>query len=566
MSPLSRSLTAADIFLGADVIVAKIGGDNAGSFRENYEAIAARLQRGVKQILVVSAIRSSSPVYDSFSDPEVVDRSADGTIKHGFNTTSHLIQIAKLLSQRDRENPRASVDVCQRIADFTRMAIRQNLESSEDRKVIEALEAVVHRGLDDQESSSSLRNLIGPPMHGVIESEGEDWQLITQKRTTEGWEYDDKRSITGIGEELAQALYTRYFQQRGINAGQLSIYSDEMRRITRNKPHAEIDAKHLREDIVLQLQCLFMDSDVVIAGGYLPNIGSQRGYSDKAGALIAQAATKIGLGRVAYTIEKAMPIMSGDPKRIENARVVKRMSYFLAKELFGNIHGANGAAVHPKAIEWLGEARIPIVVHNPRGSATDATLIDNYTPSPNGVEIVAARKVPVAVEIGCAQMIGEPGFLAAVTAFFAKQQISIDQVATSEGSISLTFTDDIDDDVFSQLRHRLCWDFGERVDVDREHEQVQIEILRNKSLIFCLGNNMKTPGVASKATLALQLAGADIHLITQGLNECVMTFMIDDERVDDALSLLHDLCIVLAEGAAANLMREMRTKIRSLLK
>ena len=566
MSDVSRSLTAADALLAADVIVAKIGGDNAGSFRATYETIAGRLQRGVKQILVVSAIRSSSAIYDSFSDPKVVDRSADGSIKHGFNTTSHLIRIAKLLNRHDRESRTKAGQICQQIAEFTRMAIRKDLESPEDREVIKALEAVVQHEIDETESTSSLRNLIGPPTHGIVEREGEDWQLVTQKRTNQGWEYDDKRSITGIGEELAQALYTRYFRLKGVNAGQLNIYSDEMRKIARNKPHAVIDAKHLREDIVLQLQRLFMDCDIVIAGGYLPNIGSQRGYSDKTGALIAQAATKIGLGRVTYIIEKAMPIMSGDPLRIESARVVGRISYFLAKELFGNTHGANGAAVHPKAVEWLGEDAIPIVVHNPRDAAANATLIDDYAPKPNGVEIVAARKVPVAIEIRCTQMIGEPGFLAAVTAFFAEQQISIDQVATSEGSISLTFTENINEEVFGNLRHMLCWKFGERVDIDREHEQVQIEVLRNKSLIFCLGNNMKTPGIASKATLALQLVGADVHLITQGLNECVMTFMIDDEKVSDALSLLHDFCIILPEEDSTNLMKEMRTKMLSLLR
>ncbi len=581
MSSVSRPLTAANVLLSADVIVTKIGGDNAGQFRENYETIAAKLQRGVKQILVVSAIRSSSSDYDSFSVPEVVDKSADGRVKHGFNTTSHLIQIAKLWSKSDavhhamstgmnrwntpdNEHRTKAMRICQQIADFTKAAMRKNLEASENRVVIESLEAVVQHALSGSKSSSSLHSLLERPTQGGVRSQGEDWQLCYRESMTDPLE---KRSITGIGEELAQALYIRYFQLQDIKVGKLDMYSDGMRRIAGSEPPDEmIDAKHLRDDIALQLQCLFMDNDIVIAGGYLPNIGSQRGYSDKTGALIAQAATKIGLGRVAYTIEKAMPIMSGDPRRINNPKVINRMSYFLAKELFGNTHGADGAAVHPKAIEWLSEDSIPIVVHNPQSAASGATLIDNYTPDPHGVEIVAVRKVPVAVEIRCARMISEPGFLAAVTSFLAEQKISIDQVATSEGSISLTFTESIDEEIFSNLRHVLCWKFGERVDIDREHEQVQIEVLRNKSLVFCLGNNMKTPGIASKAALALQLVGADIHLITQGLNECVMTFMIDDEKLDDAISMLHDFCIVLPEKESTNLMMEMRAKIFSLLK
>src|SRR3989338_5165623 len=242
MPRISRSLTAADVLRDTDVIVAKVGGDNAGQLRENYESVAARLQRGAKQILVVSAIRSSSPIYDAFADPKVVDRSADGTVKHGFNTTSHLVRIAKLLNERDCENRVEARRICQRIAEFTRAAVRHNMEGTDDRNVVKTLESVVRHGFDGPDSTSSLHNVIGPP--GRTDGNGKYG------------EYDDKRSITGIGEELAQALYTRYFQLKGVKAGQLNIYSEEMRRIAQRKPHEEIEAQHLREEIALQLHRL----------------------------------------------------------------------------------------------------------------------------------------------------------------------------------------------------------------------------------------------------------------------------------------------------------------------
>lgn len=545
----------------AGIHVAKIGGDNAGDFRANYQTVLERLSAGKKQILVVSAVRSSLPVFNSLADAAVTDTASDGKRKHGFNTTSHLIEAARSLDGSDAGRHRAA-ELCERIGDFTRLAVRKNLEGYEDEDLILNMEGAVGEVMDREGAPHSLARLLR--QSGTTEQHGEDWEFVTQKKEEGTWLEDERRSITGAGEELGQALYAKYFRMKGMNVGRLSIHTDAMQAIARGKPVPPFDAQHLRENIALQLQWLLQGHDVVVAGGYLPGIGGQRGYSDKTGALIAQAAGTAGYGSVAYLIEKQFPIMSGDPTRLQGARVISKMSYFLAKELFGNAHGANGAAIHPGAVDLLAESKIPTVVHNPHDAdQSRKTLITDYNPSPNGIEIVAARKVPVAIELCDTTMIGNYGFLAKVTAFFAAEKISIDQVATSEGSVSLTFTEDLPSHVLEKLKSSLNWEFGSR----REEEQtLTVHILRNKSLIYCLGNNMKRPGIAARATLALQLADADIHLITQGLNECVMTFLIDDDKVADALSLLHDFCIVLPEEKTAGLLQEFKAKIRAAMK
>ena len=534
--------SASDALACMDIHVRKHGGDNAGLFVENFATVAAELGQGRKQILVESAIRSSSPTFTAFADPRVVDLRADGGVKPGFNTTSHLILIARLLQEERRKALPDIERVCRRIGDFTRLAIRSNLAGREDDRIARDMEAVVGDVIDRPDAPHSLVMLLHG--RGMLEQRGEDWQFVRG---------DGRRSVTGVGEELAQMLYAKYFALKGLRTGRLNIYTDAMRKVADGDPYFPGDVRRLREDIALQVQCLLHDADVIVAGGYLPNIGGRRGYSDITGAIIAQAVRRSGHD-VAYAIEKEFPIMSGDPSRTRNARPVPAMTYFLGKELFGKIRGANGGAVDPSAVDLAAEDKIPIVVCNPRKE--DATVIADYVPQPNGIEIVAVRKVPIAVEITCEQMIGNPGFLKKVTGFFAHPDrgISIDQVATSEGSISLTFTEEFPEELLAQLEHALHMEYG--------HEEViTMDILRNTSLVFCLGNNMKRPGVAARAALALELAGADIHLITQGLNERVMTFLIDDANVNDAVALLHDFCVLLPEEESASVMRDIRGKI-----
>ncbi len=99
MEPHLHDSPAMEAIRNAGVHVAKIGGDNAGDFHENHQAVTQRLSMGAKQILVVSAVRSSLPAYTSLADPAVADVAADGRQKSGFNTTSHLIQAARLLER-----------------------------------------------------------------------------------------------------------------------------------------------------------------------------------------------------------------------------------------------------------------------------------------------------------------------------------------------------------------------------------------------------------------------------------------------------------------------------------
>lgn len=515
----------------AETYITKIGGENAADLRTNAEIVRRRSTEGRQQVLAISALRSENCAYDHCAHASVADHDADGRRKSGFNTTSHLIAAAKALRAGDRER---AFDLLERVRDFTKDIVQTEIRKDPDLsqpQVITQLHTIIDRVLDA--AVDRLRSTEIQPF-----AIGQDW--IVQ-------DFAGIFSITGIGEELAKSIYSAYFRLKHIAAGELPItgladivLGDDPQTLVGHEQKSEEAVALLRRTVRSQLKTLFHENNnVIVAGGYLPLLGSQRGYSDKTGALLAQAMKEAGHSAL-YLIEKKSPIMSADPVKIPRARVVPQMTYELAMEAFGNQRGADGKAVHPEALRMLAEYDIPALVLDPRNEAAgNITHIHCFDPPPNGVDMVASRRMPIALEIESIRMLGNAGFVHDVTQWFIEQNppISIDQISTSEVTLSFTFSNgDFPEEKVAAFKEFLEERFGPSPDL-------KLSVTRDKSLLFCMGNNMKQPGIARDATSALTDAEADIHFIAQGLNERVMTFMIDADKAPAALAALHEVCI-----------------------
>ena len=97
--------------------VRKVGGENAPEFIQNVENIKDGNLDDDTQILVFSALKSLDPRHAVFTLPT---REKNGP---GFNTTSHLIEMANFLIDRDLEN---ALRYLNKVEDFTRQIIREN--------------------------------------------------------------------------------------------------------------------------------------------------------------------------------------------------------------------------------------------------------------------------------------------------------------------------------------------------------------------------------------------------------------------------------------------------------
>ncbi len=525
----SQHSSAAQVLNDRNIHVVKIGGDNAAQLKENADNIQGRAEIVKKQVLVLSAIRSSNSTYNQFAEPTVVDRSADGSVKNGFNTTSHLIALAKALQRGDKEHARG---LLRRIVEFTKTILTENLKGTDDSHILMGLYYAI-----DENFSQKVEKIIQTATNHTIENHGEDWQMCTATSV---------QTITGLGEELARDIYTLYLRNKNIQVGKFEQESQLGVEQLKNQGVME----SLRETMRGKMAALLEEHSIIVAGGYLPHTGSKRGYSDHTAAELAVVADTSG--NTVLVVEKQDAIRSGDPRKFPSTKLIRAMTYFLAQELFGSTRGANAAALHPEAVGLLQHHHIPIIVCNPK-KPDDATLIGDTHPKPNGIEIVSVRDVPLAIEIRDPTMISETGFIERIGEFFREQGISIDQMATSEGSVTITFTKDVDDKILAEFGGNLEGEIPSNI------------IVRRKlAAIFCLGNNMKRPGVMAEVALALRAANVDIHIATQGQNESVMTFIVDSASADIAAKSIHDFCVLLSKeqrdeimGAATTLMQKV---------
>lgn len=518
-----------------DTYVTKIGGDNAGSLRENYERIQERNAKGKKQVIVVSAIRSSEGFrsfrYEGIGD--LVEKERDSK---GFNTTSHLIATAKLLQRGEKAT---ALEVTEKIESFTQSILGSEVES----EFLDPLRQVVTTSLnplkteiDDFDSAQD-----------VIEEIGSDWLI----RKGDGRIF----SIAGVGEMLACAVYQEYFRLKKLNSRSVDLdhdiyetaFQEELGKYRHKKDETDEEAKAVRDrieaaearvvsSVKAQVADIIEDADVVVAGGYAPVIASQRGYSDKMGAYMAQVASETLQEEVAYLIEKEFPIMSGDPRIVKWAKVVRQMTYDFAAEVFGSKYGADAGAVQEEALDILSRADIDAFIFNPnRMERCRISRISNdYHPTPNGAEMIGRKKVPNILQIK-SNVMNEEGIVDIFTQWFRENKVRIDHIATSSNTISFTFNNgDFSEDKRTDLERFLEQEYPERF---------TSRVLKDQALLYCMGNNMQRPGVALQATLGMLLSGADIHLITQGVNERVMVFAVDEDVSREALQKMHQTAV-----------------------
>ena len=240
-----------------------------------------------------------------------------------------------------------------------------------------------------------------------------------------------------------------------------------------------------------------------------------RGGSDYTAALV-------GGGLHAGAIEiwtDVNGIMTTDPRIVPEALRVKTISFEEAAELayFG------AKVLHPATILPAVQKSIPVFVLNSRNAANEGTKITAKAPScVSPFKSIAAKKRLTIIDIVASRMLMAHGFLKAVFDVFDKYGCAIDMVSTSEVSISLTV------DSNEQLP-AICADLGKIADVKYEGR---------KALVCLVGEDIRGHnGIAGRVFTAI--SHVNVRMISQGASEINMSFMIDEEDVEEAIRSLH---------------------------
>jgi aspartate kinase len=327
--------------------------------------------------------------------------------------------------------------------------------------------------------------------------------------------------VASYGERLSSPIVAAAFVARGVAATHVDardcIITDAQH--TKAIPQDDLIAERLRKHV----QPLVEAGRVPILGGFIgatpegvtTTLG--RGGSDFSAALV-------GGGLHAESIEiwtDVNGIMTTDPRICPDALRVRTISFDEASELayFG------AKVLHPATILPAVEKNIPVLVLNSRDAQNEGTRITALAPhcrSP--FKSIAAKKRLTIIDIVANRMLMSHGYLKAVFEVFDRHKCSVDMVSTSEVSVSLTVDS-------NERLPEIAADLRKFADVKYEGR---------KALICMVGENIRGQnGIAAQVFGAL--THINLRMISQGASEINMSFMIEEDDVEEAIRSLHSV-------------------------
>jgi aspartate kinase len=324
-------------------------------------------------------------------------------------------------------------------------------------------------------------------------------------------------AIAAYGEQLSANLVSAYFRVAGIDAEYVDpravMITDD--RFMEAEPQPELIAERSREI----LQPMVQQKRVPVLGGFIGSTESGitttlgRGGSDYSASLIGAA-----LGAEAIEIWTDVDgMLTADPRVVEGSLLIEQIRFDEASEL-----ASFGAKVlHPNTIAPAVRLGIPVFVYNsrkPEGKGTRITFDAPHRP----VSAIAGKTDVTVVKVTAARMLLAHGFLRRVFEIFEKHKTSVDVVATSEVSVSVTIDD------ASRLDSLL-------VDL-RDLGDVSIE--RHRGIIAIVGAGICDAGGAMGRAL-MTLGDVQIHMMSLSATGINLTVIVDADVVNPAMKRLH---------------------------
>lgn len=241
-------------------------------------------------------------------------------------------------------------------------------------------------------------------------------------------------TVLAMGELLSTAILAARCRQRGIPAELL----DARRLVVTDDHYGEAAVLHaatrqkIREGVRPAAGTLLIVQGFVGATetGVTTVLG--RGGSDYSGSIFGAA---LDAEEVQIWTD-VNGIMTTDPRKVPTARSIPAITYAEAAELA--FFGAK--VVHPATIQPAVEKGIPVLVKNTKNPSHPGTIIGREAPG-LGLRAIAGRKGATLITVSSSRMLNAYGFLRRIFEIFDRHKMSVDLVATSEVSVSMTVED-----------------------------------------------------------------------------------------------------------------------------
>ncbi|XP_075518816.1 aspartokinase 2, chloroplastic-like isoform X1 [Primulina tabacum] len=342
-----------------------------------------------------------------------------------------------------------------------------------------------------------------------------------------------KDYLVSFGECMCTRIFAAYLNRIGVKARQYDAFeigfitTDDFTNADILEATYPAVAKRLHEDWI-------SDPAIPIVTGFLgkgwrscavTTLG--RGGSDLTATSIGKA---LGLREI-QVWKDVDGVLTCDPNIYPHAEPVSYLTFDEAAELayFG------AQVLHPQSMRPAREGDIPVRVKNSYNPKAPGTLITRTRDMSEAVltSIVLKRNVTM-LDIVSTRMLGQVGFLAKVFSIFEDLGISVDVVATSEVSISLTL------DPSKLWSRELIQQASELDRVVEELENIAVvNLLQHRSIISLIGNVQRSSLILEKAFHVLRTNGVNVQMISQGASKVNISLIVNDSESEQCVRALH---------------------------
>ncbi|EGQ9214469.1 bifunctional aspartate kinase/homoserine dehydrogenase I [Vibrio alginolyticus] len=222
-----------------------------------------------------------------------------------------------------------------------------------------------------------------------------------------------------------------------------------------------------------------------------------------------------------------------DPRLVEDARLLKSLSYQEAMEL--SYFGAS--VLHPKTIAPIAQFHIPCLIKNSFNPQGAGTLIGQDTGEDNlAIKGITTLNDLTMVNVSGPGMKGMVGMASRVFGAMSSAGVSIVLITQSSSEYSISFCIEAEDKAKAQ---QVLADAFELELKDSLLEPV--EFIDNVSIITLVGDGMRTSrGVASRFFSSLAEVNVNIVAIAQGSSERAISAVIPEDKISEAIKACHE--------------------------
>lgn len=328
--------------------------------------------------------------------------------------------------------------------------------------------------------------------------------------------------LVSFGERMSVRMMAAYLESQGIpakfyDAWDIGIKSDSnfmaaelLDEVWENIP-AHLNAYKNGQDDCIPIVTGFIAKDVK---GNITTLG--RGGSDLTATMIGAAMR----AEEVQTWKDVDGILTTDPRVVKEAKPVPEVTYEEAQELA--MFGAQ--VLHPRSMLPVRKTGTPVRVKNSYNITSPGSIIvEKHTGKVSPVCAITTVKNVTLIDIQSSRMLGAAGFLAHIFNNFLKWNISIDVIATSEVSVSLTVN----------TKQDLS---GLIADLEQASE---VTVKTGKAIVTIICDAAHSSAILASGFDALADEGINVQMISQGASKVNISIIVDQDEAERAVKILH---------------------------